>query len=135
MKAKPKPTWQDIEALRLQHAQLLVYCLELAERWNTHVKIFNANLSNPTGRPPAASPEQMETIRKLRASGLSLRRIAAKMDVSLGMVRGVTERGDRPFRWREILEPIDLERDLNLDLTALLKRQLGKQPLTRRSDR
>jgi Helix-turn-helix domain of resolvase len=134
-KANRNPNRQDIEALRRQRDQLLIYCLAIAERWNKHVEIFNANLPNPTGRPPAASPEQVETIRKLHDGGMSLRRIAAEMDVSLGTVRGVTERGERPFRWRELLERIDPERDLNLDLTALLRRQSGKRPLTKRSDR
>ena len=133
--AKANPKRQDAEALRREHHLLLARYLALVQRWNQHVDLFNEHVPRPMGRPLNATPEQAARIRELHTSGLSLRRIALEVGTPLSAVRTVLDRGEQALRWRELLKRIEPERDFDRDLTAILRRQSGKRPLTRRSDR
>ena len=66
----------------------------LLKRWNKFVPRYNATVvKRNVGRPLAASDAQVATVRKLRAEGLSLRRIAEETTLGLKTVCTIVDKG------------------------------------------
>jgi hypothetical protein len=82
----------------------------LARKWNQFVPDYNTVVlkgKRNVGRPLGADEEQVAQVRKLRKSGMSLRGIAAQMDLKLSAVRTIVNRddgGDRMTkkRWQKL---------------------------------
>jgi hypothetical protein len=87
----------------------------LAQRWNKYLPLINGQSRN-VGRPLAASEAQVDTVRKLRKAGRSLRGIAEDTSLGLDTVRtivGQMHLKDRTTnKHRQRIERIDLREEM-----------------------
>lgn len=86
----------------------------IIRRWNKFVPKYNAMVRpRDSGRPLAASEDQVLTVRKLRRDGASLRAVVAQTGLGLRTVRTIVEKDqgtDRTADRRKELRRLELDR-------------------------
>lgn len=85
-----------------QHKQLTEAHAKLVREWNSFVPRYNRVVApRPPGRPLAASAAQVKDVRRRRAAGASLRKIAADTGLGLRTVRSILAGAERSAELRK----------------------------------